>query len=84
MKFLEMVRTFNYILSTNGKKSNLPNKSTIAKILLHQHRDSSQMINLFFNYSEVIEVLNISPGEYREHNFQCIPPDKTYGSSILL
>lgn len=84
MKFLQMVRCQNYILSTNGKKSNLPNKCTIAKILLHSKRDTSQMINLFFNYSEVIQSLNFSTGEYHEHNFSCVPPNHTYGSSISL
>jgi beta-lactamase superfamily II metal-dependent hydrolase len=84
MKFLQKVRCQNYIISTNGKKSNLPNKSTIAKILLHSKRHPSQMINLFFNYLEVVQSLNFSTGEYREHNFSCIPPSHSYGSSISL
>jgi len=83
MNFLKMVRCHNYILCTNGKKSNLPNKSTIAKLLLHPTRDRSKMVNLFFNYSDVIASLNFSEEEYHEFNFSCIS-NQPYGSSMSL
>ncbi len=82
--FLKIVDTSTYIISTNGKKSNLPNKAIFAKILAHSSRDISRKINFYFNYGEVITNLNFSSTEYTLFNFNCFGPNYINGYSLEL
>lgn len=47
--FLETINTDNYIISTNGKHHNLPNKSCLARIIKNNPK-----ANLLFNYPDLI------------------------------
>ena len=76
LKFLELVEAENFIISTDGLKHKHPNKSTLAKILLHPKRDKSKSVNFIFNYKSVAESVlknkecSISlEDEMKKHNF---------------
>ncbi|MDP2636743.1 MULTISPECIES: MBL fold metallo-hydrolase [unclassified Pseudoalteromonas] len=49
-KFLSMVSCDNFIISSNTRRFNLPNKRTFARIL--KHRPES---NFYFNYEDIIK-----------------------------
>ena len=81
-QFLELVDCQRFIVSANGSKANLPNKSNIAKILTHPQRDKSKSITFYFNYGEVIDKLKITSAEYQEYNFSCLGPNYQHGNII--
>ena len=50
---LNLVKTTKYLISTNGgnsKKERHPGRETLAKILLHPHRDKKEKIEIILNY----------------------------------
>ena len=81
-RFLDIVDCQRFIVSANGSKANLPNKSNIAKILTHPQRDKSKPILFYFNYEAVIDKLKITEAEYIEFNFRCLGPNYQYGNII--
>jgi len=71
MKFLELVECDKFIISTNGKKANLPNKSALAKVLGHRGREIQKPITFYFNYPDLSTALNFIDEEKDNYNFSC-------------
>lgn len=71
MKFLKLVECSKFIVSANGKKANLPNKATFAKILGHQYRDIKKPITFYFNYPDLSVNLKFRNDEKESYNFYC-------------
>lgn len=66
--FLSLIDCSKFLISTNGKKARLPNKSTIAKIISHPNR-SNREIDFYFNYPGFSTILNISREEKIKFRF---------------
>tara|TARA_B100002049_G_C16082024_1_gene377679 strand:- start:4076 stop:4477 length:402 start_codon:yes stop_codon:yes gene_type:complete len=76
-EILQKMNCQNFVISTNSKKHFLPNKRAISKII--NNRKSKEPINFYFNYGEVIAILNLYKSEMIEHNLELFPNNKNYG-----
>lgn len=75
---LNLVKTDNYIISTNGGKK-MPNKTTLAKILMHSPIKDRNEIKFYFNYPHVVKNLCFQRHEEYDLKFKCFEPNDTYG-----
>jgi len=51
--FLDIIDTDTFIISTNGKAHNHPDKETLSRIIVHEYeKDKTKQIKFFFNYEE--------------------------------
>lgn len=80
---LDLLDCNKFIISTNGGKSNLPNKLTLAKILSRK-RDSSVINSFIFNYKEVVDNMNFFSQDFIDYNFECLKPNDERGYTINL
>jgi len=83
-ELLTLLDCDSFIISANGKnRYHFPHKETLARILLHPHRDLSKHIKFIFNYdNEVIRSI-FAEREFTTFNFSCLYPDKgTNGYTI--
>lgn len=78
-----LIETECFIVSANGKKSNLPNKLTFAKILNRFHK-SEKKDCFIFNYEDVISDLKFTNEEFTRHNFICSKPNYINGYIVEL
>ncbi|MBI9032256.1 hypothetical protein JEZ13_09695 [bacterium] len=76
--FLSIIKSNNYIVSTNGGygSSKHPDRETIAKIVCNPNRDMIDKIVFWFNYKkEEIEMskntIIVTSDEELEYNFEC-------------
>ncbi|MDI9312136.1 MAG: hypothetical protein QM535_18120 [Limnohabitans sp.] len=69
-ELFDYIKCNNFIICANGKKENLPNKLTFAKILNRKNKFDSQD-NFYFNYSSVLKSLNFSDEEKNVFKFEC-------------
>lgn len=83
-KFLSLVSSNKYIISTNGRKAKLPNKATFAKILMNVHRDQSEHMEFYFNYPGFSSVLKFTDEEKAEWNFSCHDANFEHGYCLPL
>lgn len=62
----------NFVISTNvNKKYLLPNKETIAKLISYRKAED-ETVNVYFNYQDALNVLNITEKEQSEYNIKLI------------
>jgi len=83
LSLTSLIQCNNFIISTNGKKSNLPNKLTLAKLLTKLYR-SKEAVQFIFNYEDVVEALNFKEEELTQYNFKCLKPNYDNGYVINL
>lgn len=69
-ELLELIDCNNFIISTNGKRHNLPNKVTLARIAKHFPN-----ANFMFNYPDVIQSV-FADGEHLEGTYSAIECDE--------
>lgn len=69
-KLIEILDTATYIICTDGKKENLPNKESFARILCNPERNKKKKINFIFNYNtkELKSLFTLE--ELNEYNFE--------------
>lgn len=79
-EILQKIDCKNFIISTNSKKHNLPNKRALLKIL--NNNLSNEQLNFMFNYGEVISKLNINKKEVTDYNFTLNPNNENSGYVI--
>lgn len=71
-RFLSLVKTQNYLISSDGSHHH-PSKATFAKIILA--RSTPETLNFYFNYKEAAERLRFTEHEQRMHNFKIHTPE---------
>ncbi|WP_278380384.1 ComEC/Rec2 family competence protein [Chryseobacterium arthrosphaerae] len=76
-KILEKISCENFVISTNSNKDNLPNKTTLGKVIKYANRIDK--INFYFNYSEALNKLNISKQDMVKYEFNLISNNEEYG-----
>ncbi|WP_367867102.1 ComEC/Rec2 family competence protein [Pedobacter sp. WC2423] len=81
---LKMIDSRKFIISTNGKKAGLPNKSTIAKILLGTERKEGERITFHFNYENFSDCLNLTVDEKRADHFECLNANYQHGYCLTI
>lgn len=63
---------FKFVISTNvNRKYLFPNKETIAKLICYR-KTVDETINVYFNYQDSLNVLNITEKEQSEYNIKLI------------
>lgn len=83
MNLFNYIKCNNFIISANGKKENLPNKLTFAKILTRINKENAKD-NFYFNYSSVLKDLNFLEDEKEEFKFECFSENFEHGYKIEL
>ncbi|MEJ5051984.1 MBL fold metallo-hydrolase [Chryseobacterium culicis] len=83
MNLFNYIKCNNFIISTNGKKENLPNKLTFAKILTRINKEDTKD-NFYFNYSSVLKDLNFLKDEKEKFKFECYSENFEHGYKIEL
>ncbi|PJJ62775.1 beta-lactamase superfamily II metal-dependent hydrolase [Chryseobacterium geocarposphaerae] len=83
MNLFNYIKCNNFIISANGKKENLPNKLTFAKILTRINKKDAED-NFYFNYSSVLKDLNFLQEEKKEFKFECYSENFEHGYKIEL
>lgn len=82
MSLLNLIDCNSFIISSNGKKANLPNKLLITKILsrnIKKHTDE-----IIFNYLDTMNLLNITEYEKKKHGFKTLAENYKNGYTIKL
>lgn len=79
---LSLIDCQNFIITTNGKNSFLPNKKALLKIIRHVKNKRKDRLNFIFNYKETIDLLNIDSSERKKYNITLMPNNNDYGFSI--
>jgi ribonuclease BN (tRNA processing enzyme) len=71
-ELLSLIDCDKFIISTNGRSHNLPNKQCLARII-----SSKPNASLYFNYPDIInEIFNSQ--DYREFRFSALPCDEEF------
>lgn len=83
LQLIDLIDSNHFIVSANGKKANLPNKLTFAKVLNRGAKNGGQDY-FIFNYEEVVEDLKFSVDDFKNYNFMCLKPNFTNGYIIDL
>jgi beta-lactamase superfamily II metal-dependent hydrolase len=70
---IQLLDTDHYIILAEGSAHSLPNKWTLANILLHPNRDPNRMITFYFNYdnSKLKSLFDID-ADQEKYNFRCV------------
>lgn len=84
MQMLNLLDSRKFVISTNGKKSGLPNKATLAKILLGMHRKEGERITFYFNYDDFSDCFNLTDDEKMEDRFDCLNANYIHGYSLTI
>jgi beta-lactamase superfamily II metal-dependent hydrolase len=71
-KFLDLVRSDNFIILTNGASHGHPDKEALSRIILNPNRNFDKKINFICNYDEVVEDSSFSYEEEEKYNFELI------------
>ncbi len=80
MSLLDLIDCDTFIISTNGKKANLPNKLLISKILSRSRKVSTDRI--IFNYLDTMNLLNIKEKEKMYYDFET--PAENYKNGYFI
>ena len=83
LSLMALIHSNCFVISTNGKKSNLPNKLTFAKILNRESKNG-ELDNFIFNYDEVMNNLKFSEDDTKDFYFRCLKPNFDNGYIIQL
>lgn len=83
LNLFNYIKCNNFIISANGKKENLPNKLTFAKILTRINKKNAKD-NFYFNYSSVLKDLNFLEDEKEEFKFECFSENFEHGYKLEL
>ncbi|WP_177730105.1 ComEC/Rec2 family competence protein [Flavobacterium inviolabile] len=83
LQLMEMIDSNYFIVSTNGKKSNLPNKLTFAKVLNRPYKNGEKDF-FIFNYDEVVDNLKFTNNDFERYNFSCLKPNYKNGYIVDL
>lgn len=83
LQLAELLDSNCFIISANGKKANLPNKLTFAKILNRTSKNKNKD-HFILNYDEVVDNLKFSKEELEKNNFICSKPNYSNGYKIDL
>lgn len=71
-ELISAIECQNYIVSTNGRKANLPNKELLVKIICNPNRDINRKIYFYFNYDNPKFRSIFSYSDRLKHNFEFI------------
>jgi beta-lactamase superfamily II metal-dependent hydrolase len=80
-ELLELINCNNFIVSTNGKKANLPNKLTFSKILSRPNKNGTKDC-FIFNYPDFSNNLNFNVQEKEDFNFECM--DANFANGFII
>lgn len=80
-RFLAMVHSRRYIVSTNGRRHHHPHKATLAKVLAEARTERSVF---YFNYEHVMKSLGCTAGEMFAHRFSCVGPGSSEACELML
>ena len=81
-EILLKIDCLNFVITTNGKNSYLPNKKALLKIIRYLKNEKKDRINFIFNYKETIDALNIDNSDKKKYNISLLPNNNDYGFSI--
>lgn len=73
-RLLDLIECANFIISTNGKKNNFPNKTTLAAIVKSR---KSKPTNFIFNYDNEVMKSIFTKEELRKYNINLIFPERS-------
>ena len=76
---LDIIECNNFIISSNGdNQHHLPDKQTLARILLHPKRERNVPINFLFNYDNptLRSIFKADKNSGKIYNFKCLYPKK--------
>ena len=79
---LGLIDCQNFIISTNGGRHGLPNKETLARIILHEHRSGADPVRFFFNYDEEYLKNMLSKTECERYKAELVFPEGYAGLEI--
>ena len=82
--FLSLVRSTKFVVSTDGSRHGLPDKTTLARILVHGRASDTEKPGFYFNQDGVVERLGLSAEEMRRHGFTTHVPNCDSGYRIEL
>ncbi len=79
-ELLKMIDCQHFIISTDGSRYALPNKSTLAKIILSPYRRKNEMLYFYFNYDnpKLRSIFKIEQERHLDnrYKFECIYPQQ--------
>lgn len=81
-KVLSQINCFNYIITTDGSNSSLPDKRALLKIVLYLKNENRKCIKFFFNYKDTIDNLKITPRELKKYNISLMSNNNENGYNI--
>lgn len=86
-RLIDLIETDNYIICANGfNGDNLPNKETLARVLLHKNRNQNKQLNFHFtNQDKILENIFKIDGDtvFEKYNFRVHFPNKNFLGIIL-
>jgi len=71
-EFLDLIRSDNFVILTNGASHGHPDKEALSRIILNPNRDFSKKVNFICNYDEVIEKNIFSYENEEKYNFELV------------
>lgn len=81
-EILSKIICSNFVISTNGKNSYLPDKRALLKVIKYISKKKEDQIKFYFNYSEVIGLLSISSSEKNKYKISLTPNNENNGYVI--
>lgn len=81
-EILSKIHCSNFVITTNGKNSYLPDKRAILKVIKYISKNNEDKVNFIFNYSEVIGLLGISSAEKTKYKISLTPNNEINGYVI--
>ena len=70
--FLDLIRSDNFVILTNGASHGHPDKEALSRIILNPNRNFSKRVNFICNYENILEENNFSWEDEEEYNFELI------------
>jgi len=77
--FLDLIRSDNFIILTNGASHGHPDKEALSRIILNPNRDFTKRVNFICNYENILEHNDFSWEEEEKYNFELI-----YKSQLII
>ncbi|NUM42382.1 MAG: hypothetical protein HUU45_12215 [Leptospiraceae bacterium] len=82
-ELLDLIDCQHFLISTDGSRHMLPNKETLAKIILHPERQPGAHTFFHFNYKNTLLQHIFDKNIALLHNFQCVFPVPSENGSNL-
>jgi len=70
--FLDLIRSDNFVILTNGASHGHPDKEALSRIILNPNRNFSKRVNFICNYEDILEHNNFSWEDEEQYNFKLI------------